>query len=321
MSKFSSKNHTPRTLRDARIYLKKNSKAYRESITDAIEAQDLTSKRQKKFEALLGLRPYAGKLLASDMEAKAEMGRQLISLVASHHQQFPKQRFFFLTMLSDEFRASKKEPVLWLKRLVRKSDKTIRLLCDEHGLIGGIGIVEPVFVLNPPDKREGEYPFHVHALLWAGEDFDLKAAKGTLGEQSHWVSTLGLDPIRIKELTEARGHPSWWAYYLSKNPVDAVNMVEQPNGSFKVRKTLEGYRPDAKLRLLEGLSQSYLQDFIFAVKDGKFIRDPLMRRTREARKLAHPDQKRVDVSKRATWFRSLWKDSRAEHDKRWQTFN
>lgn len=321
MSEISSKSGTPRTLRDARKYLKKNSEAYRDSITEAIEAQNLSNKQKKKFEALLGLQPYAGKLLASDMEAKAEMGRQFISLVASHHQQFPKQRFFGITMMSDEFRVSKKEPVLWLKRLVRKSDKTIRMLCDEHGLIGGIGIVEPVFVLNPPDKRQPEYPFHVHALVWAEEDFDLKAAKHALREQSHWTSSLGLDPIRIKELTEDRCHPSWWAYYMSKSPVDAGNIVEQSNGLFKVRKTLEGYRPDAKLRLLEGLSQSYLQDFIFAVKDGKFIRDPLMRRTKEARKLVHPDKKKVDVSKRSQWFRSLWKSSRAKHNKPWQTYD
>ena len=277
--------------------------------------------RKKKFEAVLGLQPYAGKLLASDMEAKAEMGRQFISLVAAHHHQFPTQRFFGLTMMSDEFRVSKKEPVLWLKRLVRKSDKTIRMLCEKHGLSGGVGIVKPVFVMNPPDKRTPEYAFHVHALVWAEEDFDLKAAKATLGDQSHWTSSLGLDPIRIKELTEDRGHPSWWAYYMSKSPVDAINIKEKSNGSFKVRKSLEGYRPDAKLRLLEGLSQSYLQDFVFGVKDGKFLRDPLIRRTKEARKLAHFGKKKVDVSKRAQWFRNLWKGSRAKHSKPWQTYD
>lgn len=323
MTNFSASRNTystPKTLRDARRASKKNSTDYRESMKEAIQRVKCSITMKKKLEALLGWRPYSGKLLGSDMEAKDELRRQLISHVSAHEKQNPTQRFFHLIMLSDEFRVSKKEPHLWLKRLRSKSDKVVRMLCKELGLLGGIGMIEGSFVLNSPDTREAGYAFHTHVLVWADADFDEAQAKQALKALPNWRSSLGLDPIRLKEITAARGVAAYLAYYMAKNPVDATNIIEKADGSFKVRKTTKGYRTDAKLRLLEGLSQCYLQDMLFGVADGKFLRDPVIRCTKEARKLAHRDLKSVDVTRRDRWFYKLWKASKADHSITWKTY-
>lgn len=308
---------SPRTLRDARKASKKNSEKYRASMSDAMKRLKCSKALERKLSALLGWRPYRGKLLASDMEARDELRAQLIALIHSHQRQNPSLRYFFLTMISDEFRVSKRQPELWLKRLRSKCDKAIRMLCDQHDLLGGVCMIEPVFIMNPPDKRRPEYAFHAHALVWADTGFDLPEAKKSLEKLSGWHCSLGLDPIRIKELTPKRGKAAYWAYYMAKHPHDALNLKESVDGSFLSFKTTKGYRPDAKLRLLEGLSQCALADMFFGVKDGKYVRDPVIRRTKAARKLAHPRIKPVDVAKCPSWWRKLWRGSRANHKKAW----
>ena len=307
----------PRTLKDARRMGKKNSENYSAAIDEALKSLCANRALRRKISALLGRRPYKGKIRASDIEARDELRRVLIELVHAHQKQNPTQRFFFLTMFADEFRVEKSRPKLWLKRLRSKSDKVIRMLCKDFGMLGGIGTIEPAFLMNAPDLRKPVYPFHSHVLAWSEKDFDLAAAKGALQNLSNWHCSLGLDAIRIKELTADRGVASYWAYYMLKHPYDAMNIIEGENGKLNVRKTVKGYRPDARLRLLEGLAQCDMQDLIFGVKDGKFIRDPAIRRMKEARKLAHPLEKPRDVSRARKWFKELWENSRACHKNSW----
>lgn len=68
----------------------------------------------------------------------------------------------------------------------------------------------------------------------------------------------------------------------------------------------KGYRPDVQLRLFEALSQIPLQELMFSVEDGKFIRDPVIRATRNAKCVHRSDLKPHDVIKARQWFKVLW---------------
>lgn len=313
--------HKPMTVRDARKASKANVRRYMEIVSAALGKNSYAKKNPKRFQALLGKRRYAGKILASDVEARFDLQQQLVKHIVDHKKQNPDQRFFFLSFMSDPFRSAKKDPIIWLKRLRVMTDKAIRMLCKKHKLIGGIGMVECAFVLNPVDLREPVYQWHAHALVWAADDFNQSEAKDSLNGLRNWNCASGIDPIRMKEITPDRGSPAYWAYYLSKMPVDAVNFVESEEGKFKIRNTTKGYRDDAILRLHEALVRIPLQDLLFGIADGKFIRDPVMRVVKTNHRLRRKDQVPIDFRNRPQkWFKKIWSSSRADHTKPWAIY-
>lgn len=317
MTKFSKEPVRPKTLRDARKASKENREAFTILMQETFQRFSYTKKFPTRFNALLGLRPYNKKPLASDAHARFVLMKNLVKHFDEHQKQNPEQRFFFLTLMSDEFRTPKKAPAIWLKRLRVKTDKVLRSLCKEHGAIGAIGMIECTYITNAVDERMSVFQWHSHAILWADKNFDYAAARKALKDCTSWRCASGMDPIRIKEITPDRGRIAYLGYYMAKLPVDAVNVLERPDGTQKVRKTQKGYRPDVQLRLFEALSRIELHELVFSVEDGKFIRDPVMRNVRAAKKVFRTNLKPIDVSKVRKWFKRLWKGSKAEHRKGW----
>lgn len=325
MRKFSKPDidyDKPRTVKEARAMNKFQAQEYRKIMLKTFDKMKISGKRRKVFEALLGKRPHKGNPRASNNEALMELRKNLIELVHGYQKQNPDHRLFFVTMMSDEYRVDKTKPWLFLKKLKAKSYKLIdKELCKKHGVLGGVGAIEPVFIPNPPDDREPVYAFHTHVLLWADKDVDLKAMEESLAEATNWHCSPPLTALQIKEITPKIGKPAWWAFYMLKPPIDALNMVEGKDGKLTTRKTTKGYRPDARLRLFEGLSLFDLNELVFSVRDGSYVLRPALKAMKAKWKLAHPDLSPVDISEAVRMFKRLWKTSRANHKHAWRVVN
>lgn len=317
ISKCIKPTHKRKSVRDARKASKKNRTSYVREIQAALEQLGMRKRYAKRMAALLGLRPYRGKILASDAISRFVFQQQLMRHLFEHKKQNPDQRFFFVTLLSDEFRTSKVAPALWLKRLRVKSDKAMRIICKDFGAIGAIAMIEGAWVTQSLDERTGMFQFHTNGIVWADQSFDLRAAQHALDSLTNWRCVSGVRPIKMHEITPEMGSIAYWGYYMSKLPVDAVNVFEKDGGGIKVWKTQKGYRPDVRVRLFEALSQITLQDLVFSIGDGKFLRDPVMRATKEAKRIHRTDLKMHDVTRANKWFKKVWARSRANHPTGW----
>lgn len=306
--------HKRKTRKDAVAAGRKNSKKFAEKVDEYLAKRKLYRKVKRTLEAVLGRRPYRGQLRASDIGARDELRKQTISLINAFQKQNPHLRFFFITLLAQECDVSKKAPILWLRRLRGKADKALRDLDIE----GAIAMIEPDFIPRPPDTHRPVYSFHVHALAWAEKGFDLEAAREQLAESKSWSNAWGIPPTDIGEITTEMGVAAWWAYYLTKLPVDAKNVIERADGTMKLMSTQKGFRGDAVLRLVEGLAQCHLAELFFGVKDGKNVRGPIWRATTAARKLAHPDLKAMSLDRLPSLFKRFWRRSRADHHRSWK---
>ena len=92
--------------------------------------------------------------------------------------------------------------------------------------------------------------------------------------------SLGAEPVHIRQIVHRRNDIERVAGYITKLPHDAKNRMPDKKhvGGFILMQTIEGYRPELALRILEGLSQIPITDAVFGVGEGAAIRTKWRRR-------------------------------------------
>lgn len=269
---------------------------------------------KQRLEAFLGLRPYDGPIRASDLGAAKKMSQEYVDVIHAFQSADPGQRWFHVTLLTDELIISEREPNLLLRRLKGKADKELRDL-----RLNGVACIDVNALPNHPRKgRGGSILFHVHVLAFTDQPFDIVKARKSLAASRSWSCKLGAKPTHIVEITHTKGKACFWAAYDSKPPYEAKNRREGKDGKVKLMATEKGLRPNVAMRLLEGFSQLALRDRIFSVGEAKDLREEIIRRVTRWHRQRWPDLKPVKALKPQAFWRRYWKWSRTKGYKPWE---
>lgn len=282
-----------KTSKMARQKINQSYTKYRQLLDDRMLELKPSKYKAGTFSRLVGDRPMDGEILHSDLKARRKLAHLVQKEIASLRAANPRLRFFHATLLSDDGVISDRSPYLALDSLRGKADKSIRAL-DCHG----ISVVEIQALTNWPQKGEGRTLLaHVHALIWydpAVQRRDVSKFRGIemdLERSRRWSCAFGAPAVRVLEITEQLGCPSYWAYYIFKAPYDAkrlVNCSDDGRGLLtrKFEPTLKGYRPELAFRIFELTSRVPITQMSRGVSDGANI----MRRCRA--RLSHWHEKR-----------------------------
>jgi hypothetical protein len=308
--------HKKKTLKDALERCKASNAKWRQRVLEYARPllTKLSRKDRKLLQALLGLRAYSGPIRASDLHATRKFGLICADVVHSYARAVPNLRWFHITLFADEFRLSERRPALALKRLKGKAYKEVQ----ELGLNGLLWIDIDPLPNYPQGGKGGTFMFHVHALAFTDRDFDLAAARQKLKKSRSWSCDLKAEPTDITEITPRMGTPAWWAGYGAKPPYRAKRRKLRPDGTARLRWTDTGYRPQIAMRLAEGLAQLALLDTLFAVGEGKELREDIRRDLTAWHRRRWSDQRRLHLRRPSRFFKRMWAATRARRYKKWR---
>ena len=266
----------------------------------------------KRMNALFGLRAYDGPIRASDLAAARKLTDIYIDVVDRLATRKPELRWFHVTLLCDEAIVNERASHLALKRLKAKAYQTLASL-----QLNAVVCIDVNSVPNYPQQGEGgSFLFHIHALCFTDQPFNLKNARKKLTASKSWTCSLDAAPTNIVEITTL-GSPSFWAAYDSKAPFEAKNYRVKANGKCALWPTESGLRPTVAMRLQEGLSHFALRDMMFGVGEGRKLRKSIFRRLGRWQSKRWPGRKRITAfDHRALWIR-LWKASRSKRYTSW----
>jgi hypothetical protein len=307
--------HKKKTLQDALRRCDEVNAKWREKVLSYAKPvlAKLPTNEARLLRSLLGLRAYAGPILASDLAARRAVGRISARVLDAYASASPDARWFHVTLLSDDAHTLERKPRLVLKRLKGKVYKTLQ----ELGLEGVYFIDVDPLPNHPRGGEGGTFLFHAHIVASAGQEFDLQRARQKLCVSRSWRCSLGAKPTTIVEIT-TKGSPGWWGQYASKPPYRAKSKRVDGEGAVELRWTERGYRPHLALRLVEGFAQIALLDLIGGVGDGKELREEIRKRLAKWHRQRWPDQKRRPPSLVRRLFRTLWLTTRVKGYESWQ---
>lgn len=251
---------------------------FKKKIEGGLTLPNLEVSEKASIQALCGYEGGCEHMLASNMPLRWDAARALKSALFKHRKERPKGRrqYYFGTFIDDCGNTSDRSPLVRLREIKDKAYRALKAL----GL-HAVAVIEVHPLMNYPAGGEGRMLlFHVHFIAWSDESFDPSLASAQLNASSAWKNSLGADPVQIKEIGASRDQLATVAYYLLKPPHSAKNRMpsKKDQARFLLMDTIEGYRPELALRLVEGLSQLDLRDTIFGVNAGGKIRQEVRSR-------------------------------------------
>lgn len=276
------RNTGPRTVEDAKAYLKKSHSTFRRKLKSATKIRGASARVRLYLDTLIGYRPLPGKhakvneLLATDLKAQHELGRYMIDEAEKLHLACPHLEFYHVTLLVEEGVVFDREPYVPISPIKKKVHNS---LSRKLG-VDFVAVLECQGLTNWPQKAKGRTLLvHVHALLW----FDRrKPPQGLINTEvgveqeiksPSWGSKFDVKPVKATRITPKRGVPAWWMAYLFKSPHAAKRRVMVPNPDsrslfedYKLAsvRSEDGYRPEFALRIFELRSHLKLLELVVA---------------------------------------------------------
>ena len=256
-----------KTWKMSKRHLKRSHRKFRESLDKRLEQLKPTSSDRHRWKGLVGDAPTAGQLRASDLSARRQYAKYLAKEVRQLARTGDDLKFYHITLLADEGIMSERTPTFRKRLLVRRANRAMA----KAGL-DGIYVIENQVLTGYPAGGKGKSILaHVHIVAWKrghGTDNTRNAIKKAIthsqGRRNYaWSCRFGARPVVVKEITKKLGCPSYWIAYIMKAPKDAKNLVRQkanePESHIqpkaKFRNTIQGYRPEAAMRLFELFAQ------------------------------------------------------------------
>lgn len=307
--------HKTKTLHDAHVRCRSVNAKWRSKLTAYLTPLFSVLKRAdcNRLEALLGLQAYGGPIRASDLAARRQFGLLCANVVHAYSVAVPSLRWFHITLLDDELHTAERAPGLALKRVKAKAYKELQ----ELGLNAVAWIDVDPLPNYPQEGKGGTFMFHVHAIGFTDQHFDVAEKRGELKQSRRWSCVSGVPPTTISEITRSKGTPGWWAQYDAKPPYRAKSRRELTDGRVELRWTEKNYRGQLAMRLTEGLAQIAMFDTFFAVGEGKDLREEVRKRLMKWHRKRWPDRRPTELGDLALLFQRLWAARRVRSYQPW----
>lgn len=245
----------------------------RKKVRASVRTDGLSDDQKSLILALAGIDGYPERLLASDTEAIKRASRFFAEAMASHRARDPKLKLFLLTFMDDVGIVSDRSPIAPLATLEAKVRRQLAKLN-----LDAVAVIEVHPLMNYPGGGEGRsLLYHVHVLAWTTQPFDHNAAAANLNASHAWNCKLGAPPVIIEPVGDSELDVRRTAAYMIKPPHSAKNRMASKTdpARFLLMDTIEGYRPELALRVIEGLSQIEFCSLVFGIGTGRKIRQQL----------------------------------------------
>lgn len=247
-------------------------KTFKKKLKTALALPKLKESDRETIEALCGFGRPLETLPASDLGLRWVGAKALKEAMLYHRdaRRTDQREYFLGTLIDDCGITSDRVPTVRLDELRSKTYRTLKA-----ANLDAICVIEVHPLMNLPGGGEGRtLLFHVHFLAWSSESIDAERLAEQISMSPGWSCKLGAPPAKIEMIKPTKRDLARVCYYLLKPPHSAKNRMPSKTkpGQHLLMDTVEGYRPELALRVIEGYSQIDLRDTIFGVNGGSKTR-------------------------------------------------